>query len=58
MSSQPLLMTMREVQNELRLSRPAIYSLIERGVIRSIKLGRSRRFKRSEIESLCERGAA
>ncbi|MBN9439358.1 helix-turn-helix domain-containing protein [Bosea sp. (in: a-proteobacteria)] len=52
-----LLLTVREAQDELRISRATLYSLINKGLIRSIKLGRSRRFKRSEIEALCERGA-
>ena len=43
-------MTLTEVAKFLRVSRPTVYKLMERGEIRGKKVGRQWRFVRTEIE--------
>ncbi len=50
-----LLLTVREAANVLGISRTAIYLLLQRGEIPSVKIGRSRRIKRKDIESYVNR---
>ena len=46
-----LLLTVREAAEVLGISRTAIYLLLQRGEIPSVKIGRSRRIKRQDVES-------
>ena len=50
-----LLLTVREAADVLGISRTAIYLLLQRGEIPSVKIGRSRRIKRKDIESYVNR---
>ena len=52
-----LLMTTREAAQALRVSVTTLYGLISGGQLRTIKIGKSRRIKRAEIEAFIERGA-
>jgi len=49
-----LLFTVAEVSQILRLSRSRVYELIYAGQLPSIKLGRSRRVRRSDVEAFVE----
>ena len=46
-----------EAAEALGVTRQHIYHLIERGAIRAVKLGRSARIPRAELERLLEVGA-
>ena len=46
-----LLLTVIEAAELLGISRTAIYLLLQRGEIPSVKIGRSRRIKRIDLES-------
>ncbi len=50
------LMTVREAAEFLRLSRSAIYLLMDRGELAFVKLGRSRRIPRRAVVALAARG--
>ena len=50
-----LLLTVREAADVLGISRTAIYLLLQRGEIPSVKIGRSRRITRQEIERYVSR---
>lgn len=50
-----LLLTVREAAEVLGISRTAIYLLLQRGEIPSVKIGRSRRITRQEIERYVSR---
>lgn len=52
-----LMLTVREAAGALRVSVTTFYGLISSGQIRTIKIGKSRRIKRTEIEAFIERGA-
>lgn len=52
-----LMLTVREAASALRVSVTTFYGLISSGQIRTIKIGKSRRVKRAEIEAFIERGA-
>ncbi len=44
-------LTMQEVMNMYRLSKPAIYSLIKRGILpQGLRLGKSRRWTLTELK--------
>ena len=49
-----LLLTVPEVCMALNLGRSHVYSLIQRGDLESIRLGRSRRIPRSSLEAFVE----
>ena len=51
-SSQPLLLTVREVSKLLRIHRPKVYDLIKEGTIEGFKLGSDWRVKRESVERL------
>ena len=51
-SSQPLLLTVKEVAKILRIHRPKVYDLIKAGTIEGFKLGSDWRVKRESIERM------
>ena len=55
MDSQQLLVTMEEGAQMLGCGRTAIYELVRRGEIESIKLGRSRRIPMNALEAFVQR---
>ncbi len=46
----PLLLTVNEVCDQLHLSRPSVYALINSGELRSLAFGRARRIPRQALE--------
>jgi len=50
--SKPLLLTVREVSQLLRIHRPKVYELIKCGSIEGFKLGADWRIKRDSVEEL------
>lgn len=44
-------LTMKEVMEYLKVSRTAVYSWLNEGKLKAYKVGRSVRFKRSDIEN-------
>lgn len=48
----PLLLTVKEVSQLLRIHRPKVYDLIKEGTIEGFKLGSDWRIKRESIERL------
>lgn len=48
----PLVLTVDETANALRLGRSATYEAIHRGQIRAVRLGRKLRVPRAELERL------
>ena len=55
-TSAPLLSTVEEGAAVLGCGRTAIYGAIQRGEVRVVKLGRSTRIPRSEIERIAREG--
>ncbi|MBN9454932.1 MAG: helix-turn-helix domain-containing protein [Bosea sp.] len=55
-SPSSLMVTMREAAEALSISQTTLYSLISSGKLRSVKVGKSRRIKRAEIEAFMARG--
>jgi excisionase family DNA binding protein len=53
-----ILLTPREAASEFRCSERHLYNLRRRGVLPSVKLGKSVRFRRADLESLAERLAS
>ncbi len=53
----PVLLTLRETAAELRLSERSIANLIADGRLPSIKIGRSRRIRRVDLDRLIADGA-
>jgi len=51
---QPLVLSPAQAAQALGLSRAAVYNLMARGELRSVKLGGSRRIPVSELERLIE----
>ena len=51
-STQPVLLTVKEVSQLLRIHRPKVYDLIRDGTIEGFKLGSDWRVKRDSIEKL------
>jgi len=51
-TEQPLLLTVREAAQLLRIHRPKVYDLIKDGTIEGFKLGSDWRIKRISIEKL------
>ncbi len=51
-AKQPLLLTVKEVSELLRIHRPKVYDLIKNGTIAGFKLGCDWRVKRESIEEL------
>ena len=50
--AQPVLLTVREVAELLRIHRPKVYELIKEGTIQGFKLGSDWRITRESIEAL------
>lgn len=48
----PLLLTVREVSQLLRVQRPKVYELIKDGAIEGFKVGADWRIRRDSVESL------
>lgn len=53
-SQRPLLLTPEEVADVLRVGRTKVYSLIQRGELRSVRIGKSRRIPYSALEAFVE----
>ena len=53
---EPLLLTVPEAAERLRLSRATVYSFIYAGTLESVKLGRARRVPIAAVEELISRG--
>lgn len=51
-------LTMQEVMNYLKVSRTAIYSWLNEGKLKAYKVGRSVRFKKSDIEAFIKEWGA
>jgi excisionase family DNA binding protein len=51
-SNQPLLLTVREVAQLLRIHRPKVYELIRKGQLDGFKIGADWRVKRESIEEI------
>jgi excisionase family DNA binding protein len=51
-NTQPVLLTVKEVSQLLRIHRPKVYDLIRDGTIEGFKLGSDWRVKRESIEKL------
>lgn len=51
-SSEPVVLTVREVSELLRIHRPKVYDLIKEGAIEGFKLGADWRIKRESVERL------
>jgi excisionase family DNA binding protein len=51
-STHPVLLTVKEVSQLLRIHRPKVYDLIRDGTIEGFKLGSDWRVKRESIEKL------
>jgi excisionase family DNA binding protein len=49
---QPLLLTVRETSQLLRIHRPKVYDLLHEGVIQGFKVGSDWRVKRDSVEKL------
>ncbi|MCB0311282.1 MAG: helix-turn-helix domain-containing protein [Bdellovibrionales bacterium] len=49
---QPVLLTVRETAELLRIHRPKVYDLIKNGTLEGFKIGSDWRIKRSSIENL------
>lgn len=54
----PILLTPAEVCALLRIGRTTLWALRKRGLLRTIYVGRSPRFRREDVEALVERLAA
>lgn len=46
-----LLLTPEEAAEELRISRPRIFDLIKSGALDSVKIGRSRRIRATDLKA-------
>jgi len=53
-----ILLTPREVCAALRIGRTTLWKLRRRGLLKTIYIGRSPRFRREDVEALVERLAA
>jgi len=51
MAGQTLMLTVEEAGHELRLGKTATSALIKSGVLPSVKIGGSRRVRRTELEA-------
>jgi excisionase family DNA binding protein len=49
---QPLLLTVRETSQLLRIHRPKVYDLLHEGIIQGFKVGSDWRVKRDSVEKL------
>lgn len=49
------LLTVQETAELLSLSKPMVYKLMERGELRYVKIGRSRRVEAAAVEDLIRR---
>ena len=48
------LLTTNEVMAVLKVSRPTIYAIRERGDLEAVKIGKSVRFRKSDVEKLIQ----
>ncbi|WP_054686261.1 helix-turn-helix domain-containing protein [Rhodothermus marinus] len=55
---EPLLLTPREVCALLRIGRTTLWELRRKGLLQTIYVGRSPRFRREDVEELVEKLAA
>lgn len=53
-SALPSMLTVRETAYELRYHRSTTYQMIKKGIIPSVRLGRSIRVRRADLEALIE----
>jgi excisionase family DNA binding protein len=54
LGSRSTLMTVEEVAQDLRIGRTAVYALMDRGELPWLKIGRSRRIRRRDVEALVD----
>jgi excisionase family DNA binding protein len=54
-AEQPLLLTVPGAARLLSVSRDYVYSLMRRGDLPSVKIGRTRRIKRADVEAWLDR---
>lgn len=52
------LLSVREVCALMNVSRATVYNFLSAGVLQGVKIGRSRRFRTSEVEAYIARSAA
>jgi excisionase family DNA binding protein len=52
----PLLLTVENAARSLQISRTSLYAALARGDVKAIKLGRSTRIHRSELERIAREG--
>jgi excisionase family DNA binding protein len=52
------LLRIEEVARRLAISRSRVYEMLDRGEIRALKLGKSRRVRVAEVDDFVERTAA
>jgi excisionase family DNA binding protein len=57
-TAEPILLTVEEVADSLRLSRRTVESLISSKQLRSVTIGRSRRIHRDDLETFASYGTA
>ena len=50
--SQPLLLTVKEVSELLRIHRPKVYDLIHEGIIEGFKIGSDWRVRKESVEKI------
>lgn len=53
---EPELFSVRDVMLKLRISRPTVYRLVERGAFNFVHLGRAVRVRRSDVERIASDG--
>ena len=51
-SREPLLLTVKEVSDVLRIHRPKVYDLIHEGIIDGFKIGSDWRVKKDSVEKI------
>ena len=54
-NERPLLLTVKEVSELLRIHRPKVYVLLKEGIIEGFKLGSDWRIKRDSVERMIGR---
>jgi excisionase family DNA binding protein len=57
-SDSSLLVTIAEAAASLRISQRSVRRLIESGRVESVRIGKSRRLRRSDLLTVAERGVA
>jgi excisionase family DNA binding protein len=55
-NTERLLFTVRDAQGVWQISRTSIYAAIQKGLVKVVKMGRSTRIPRAEIERIAQEG--